>query len=158
MNDSVTSILNRLLSDLGFKRKGNYWYKNQEEVIQIVGLQKSSWGKQYYLNLGVWVKKIEQRVFPKVADCHVQCRADAISDNADDIRRALDEEDSWKLDPEGRKEILKFALFNAQSIFFQNLDSLDSVRRYLKNEGNSNCAITQSLKAFVSATFGKGDA
>jgi hypothetical protein len=98
MSGTVASIVNELLTELNFKRKGSCWYKDYNEVAQLVGLQKSEWGKEHYLNLGIWVNKIERRKFPKIPECHIQCRIDTISDHADDIQRALDEEDSWKMD------------------------------------------------------------
>src|SRR5689334_1328791 len=112
MSGTVTSNLNQELIALGFKRKATYWYRAINDVVDVVGLQKSRWGEQHYINLAVWIKKIEKRDFPKVRECHIQCRLDAVSETPDNLSRALDEEDSWKMDADTRREIIKLALCN----------------------------------------------
>jgi Domain of unknown function (DUF4304) len=149
MSDTIPNILNDELVALGFKRKATYWYRASNDVIHVVGLQKSRWGEQHYLNLAVWVSKIEKRDFPKVRECHIQCRLDAFPETPDDLSRALDEEDSWKIDADTRREIIKLSLCNAEFLFFRELGSFESTKRYLKGNPDPRCAVTQSLKAII---------
>lgn len=149
MSEPVVSLIDDILGGLGFKRKGDFWYKYLDEVVQIVGLQKSSWGKQHYVNLGIWVNEIERKESPKISECHLQCRIDTISEDADDVCRALDEEDFWKMDLDSRRDALKLALCNAEFVFFRELNSLDAVKRYVKERRNPHCAVANSLRTIV---------
>lgn len=49
----LASILSEFLIPLGFKKKGNYWVKNRDEVNTIVNLQKSQFGNVFYVNYGI---------------------------------------------------------------------------------------------------------
>lgn len=51
--NEFSDILNETLTDLGFRRKSNYWYRNQLETINIVNLQKSKQDDTYFVNLGI---------------------------------------------------------------------------------------------------------
>ena len=149
MDESVARILSHELSALGFLKKANLWYKRKHDVIQVIGLQKSNWGNQYYVNVAVWVDKIERKEFPKCQECHIQCRLDSLPDNPDCLLQALDEEDSWKMDTATRRDILKLALCNAEFIFFRELDSFENVKRYIISGRASKFAVTQSLKRCI---------
>lgn len=53
----------RLLDDifipLDYKRKGNNWVKNTEELSKLVNLQKSNFYNSYYINYGFIIKKLQ---------------------------------------------------------------------------------------------------
>jgi hypothetical protein len=48
----LTNVINEVLVPAGFKRKGNYWVINDNEITKMVNLQKSSHGNFFYLNYG----------------------------------------------------------------------------------------------------------
>jgi hypothetical protein len=48
----LTDLLNEALRPLGYKRKGNYWRLALEEITKTVDLQRSNFGKYYYINYG----------------------------------------------------------------------------------------------------------
>lgn len=63
MNDRMTNydfknVLDRLLRPIGFKKKGNYWRFETEEVEKVIYLQKSNFSNLYYLNYGFNLKKL----------------------------------------------------------------------------------------------------
>lgn len=49
-NKDMLFFLDGIFIPIGFKRKGNNWVKNGEEVNKIINLQKSQYGNVYYLN------------------------------------------------------------------------------------------------------------
>jgi hypothetical protein len=55
----LLKIFDGILKSNGFKRKGNYWRLEADELIKIVNLQKSQWGNQYYINYGFDIKELQ---------------------------------------------------------------------------------------------------
>lgn len=76
--DQQRHLLEKLLTDVlkpaGFKKKANGWYRNTDETITVLLLQKSSYGNQYYFNVGAVVKKLDHVPFPKEQQCHLRTR------------------------------------------------------------------------------------
>jgi len=49
------SVFSNFLSPFGYKSTGNMFFRRTGEVFTIVDLQKSEFGGQYYVNLGLFV-------------------------------------------------------------------------------------------------------
>jgi hypothetical protein len=54
----LVNLLNEMLIPLGFKKKGNYWVINGEEISKMVNLQKSQFGNFFYINYGYIIKAL----------------------------------------------------------------------------------------------------
>jgi hypothetical protein len=54
----LTNVLNEVLVPVGFKRKGNYWVINGNEITKMINLQKSSHGNFFYINYGYILNSI----------------------------------------------------------------------------------------------------
>lgn len=54
----LINILSEVLIPFGFKRKGNYWVINGNEIAKMVNLQKSNYGNFFYINYGYILKSI----------------------------------------------------------------------------------------------------
>lgn len=70
------------LKSAAFRRKSNTWYRELEETIITLNVQKSSFGEQYYVNLGVFVKGLAQvrsEVPPGEHECHVRLRLESLT-------------------------------------------------------------------------------
>jgi hypothetical protein len=146
MNRPVNSLLNGELNLLGFKVRGAYWFRHRDEVTDVVGLQKSQYGVQSYINLAIWVKLLGEMKYPRVQDCHIQCRLENfVPECADDLAKALDEEDLWKMDNEQRREILKLSLCSADFLFFNELSNFNKIQFNIRNGLISKCAIAKDL-------------
>jgi len=48
----LANVLSEVLIPIGFKKKGNYWVVNGNEVTKMVNLQKSQFGNCFYINYG----------------------------------------------------------------------------------------------------------
>ncbi len=57
-NDLVV-LMNELFKPLGYKKKGNYWIATGDSLTKSVDLQKSNFSKQYYINYGFIINKLE---------------------------------------------------------------------------------------------------
>ncbi|MGG0177710.1 DUF4304 domain-containing protein [Gottfriedia acidiceleris] len=55
------------------KRRSDYYYVN-EEIISVLGLQKTSYTNGYYLNLGYFIKDLNTKEFPKYTDGNIRLR------------------------------------------------------------------------------------
>jgi hypothetical protein len=55
----LIKLLDHIFLPLGFKRKGNNWVLNGEELSKIVNLQKSNYGNSFYINYGYIIKGLE---------------------------------------------------------------------------------------------------
>ncbi|MDB5157706.1 MAG: hypothetical protein JWR50_2413 [Mucilaginibacter sp.] len=54
----LINILADALKPIGFKKKGNYWVVNGEEINKLVNLQRSQYSNTYYINYGFIVNAI----------------------------------------------------------------------------------------------------
>jgi hypothetical protein len=63
-------------------------------VVEVVNLQKSQYGNQYYLNYGLWLCALGEEAFPKEEKCHIRMRASAIVSSEAQLGRLADLESS----------------------------------------------------------------
>ncbi len=93
-SSQVNAILKRTLHEADFVGNASTWHKSLPETILVVDLQKSQYGPQYYLNLGIWLKQLGKAQTPKEHQCHIRLRATSLpSVGAKLLERALDLED-----------------------------------------------------------------
>ena len=84
----LSLALEDVLGPAGFTRKGDSWFRRTEEIVEVLNLQKSQWGRQYYLNYALWLRALGEAPFPRHEQCHVQMRASAFLP-PDDLARLL---------------------------------------------------------------------
>ena len=58
-NKELKKQIDNLLIPVGFKRKGNNWKLENEELEKVVNLQKSNFNNSYYINYGYNLKKLD---------------------------------------------------------------------------------------------------
>lgn len=98
----ILGIMSRIMKEFGFRKKRSTWYRENEEVIMVVNLQRSTWGKYFYLNVGVLIKALNNTKDPPEHKCHIR---DRIEENGPDMKRALDASDG-PITPEEREQII----------------------------------------------------
>ncbi len=74
----LIAALTTELSVYDFTKEGSTWYLRNEEVIAVLNLQKSNYDNTFFINLGFWLRTIEEDGLPKSERCHVITRAEAI--------------------------------------------------------------------------------
>jgi uncharacterized protein DUF4304 len=67
-------VLNKVFWGEDFAKKGSYYYRDGEECICIIGIQKSNFSNGYYINLGFVLKGLTQ-VTDKLKDVDGDIRA-----------------------------------------------------------------------------------
>ncbi|UKB82568.1 DUF4304 domain-containing protein [Chryseobacterium sp. MEBOG06] len=77
----MIKLLDDIFITAGFKRKGNNWVMNGEEINKIINLQKSQYNNSFYINYGYVINRLPLNGFVN----HVDNRLSSAS-NLEDIR------------------------------------------------------------------------
>ena len=55
----LAKFLDETFLPLAFKRRGNNWIKNGDELSKIINLQKSNFGNSFYINYGFVIRRLK---------------------------------------------------------------------------------------------------
>lgn len=89
--NSTVAEFDNLCRNQGFRKKGGTWRRQNGDLLELLQLQKSTYGPQYYLNIGIGLLAVHPALEPKIHQTHIQSRADALfPDWRDRLRLALD--------------------------------------------------------------------
>ena len=128
--------LSRLIDDIfipiGFKRKGNNWVCNHNEISKIINLQKSNYGNLFYINYGYNIKNLEL-----TTRVHVDNRlASSLKEEQKKITDLLDLEnditDNKRISD--LRYIIENIIVSELTLIYTEKDLLN----YLKNRSNLN--------------------
>ena len=65
---------------LGFLKKARTWRRITSDAVQVLNLQKSSWGPApLYVNLGVFLRRLGSDPSPSENVCHIRVRLERIA-------------------------------------------------------------------------------
>ncbi|TAG82945.1 MAG: DUF4304 domain-containing protein, partial [Burkholderiales bacterium] len=68
----LESSISPTLKTQGFRKKARTWWRDREETIQVLNIQKNPWGSGgLYINLGVYIRELGQDSSPAAHKCHV---------------------------------------------------------------------------------------
>jgi hypothetical protein len=79
LQKDLEQAIARILKPLGYAKRGATWHRDRDALVSVLNLQKSQWGEDWYLNLGVYLKRLGDEARPSEARCHVRCRASSLS-------------------------------------------------------------------------------
>jgi len=74
----------------GFKKKAETWRRVCSDGIQVVNIQGSQWGPDYYLNLGFYISALGSEDSPTDYRCHVRARVAEPDRNAGDLSQEIE--------------------------------------------------------------------
>jgi hypothetical protein len=95
----------------GMTKHSGSWYRACNDVIIVLGLQKSQYSLSYYVNVGWWLLPLGDAKFPKEHELHVRIRLDALlPDRADEAKALLDLERPIENRSERLRELLESGL------------------------------------------------
>jgi ferritin-like protein len=66
--EKLIVFLNRIFIPSGFKRKGNNWVINGDEINKIINLQKSQYSNLFYINYGYIINSLPLEGFVNHVD------------------------------------------------------------------------------------------
>jgi hypothetical protein len=68
-------IVDSALKEESFLKGGNHYYRYSDEIIYVIGLQKSNYSNSYYINIGYFICHLDISVKkPKTTDGHIRTR------------------------------------------------------------------------------------
>ncbi len=70
----LENLLKPFLKLKGFRKKGASWCKDLDGFLQIINIQGSAYSKNFYVNLGVYIKDLGEIDWPAEYDCHIRLR------------------------------------------------------------------------------------
>lgn len=72
----VIEAIKPVLKKYGFKKNRLNWISEKEECYKIFNIQKSIYGKNIYLNIGIQIKCLIKNESKLIYKCHIQKRID----------------------------------------------------------------------------------
>jgi hypothetical protein len=144
----IKDSISKFLKGHSFTVKGNTWYSVRDDVVQVLNLQKSQWGAQYYVNLGVWVKAIEGSEKPPSHKCHIQMRLSALSHCTQLMKDAFDEE-TKNISETQRDELVVQAISQAAIPFFDSLLNIEDIKKAIQEGSLKKGMVHAKLKEYI---------
>ena len=127
----------------GFKKKAKTWWRHSPEVIQVLNLQKSSYGDSLYVNLGVYLRSLGEEQNPPESRCHVRVR----------LERVAHSEREQCVVSANANEAPTQALIEAVLIdgvaWLNDLATLSGIRRYLQAAGSKKGLVFHEVANLV---------
>lgn len=120
--EAVENGVQRALKECSFKKKSNTWRKENDETVLVVNLQRSSWGAQFYINLGVLIRELDDIPNPTENKCHLRERLEEMA-GAERLKAALNAENA-ELTPEQREGIVYQTMKDIGIPFLESCNSL----------------------------------
>jgi hypothetical protein len=126
--NGLEEVFDSVLAPGGFRRRKDTWYRTNEDTITLVNLQKSQWGGQYYVNLGVYLRDLGKATSPSEHQSHIRVRLTSIAGtDARAIEEALDLERPG-ISAEQRRSVLAKALTSVALPFLTERSVLPRLR------------------------------
>ena len=159
MNKKVLeAALHSPLIAKGFVKKGSTWYRKTEDLLQVVDLQKSSFGGQFYVNL-CYVPEgvaVEGMPTPKEHKCPIRMRVTSLfRDDRARINKLFDLEDKT-VSEEERTEGVRDLLSSSVLPFFDQTSSSTALRAAIEKGLFENGAVTLAARTSLGLAEARG--
>jgi hypothetical protein len=89
----ILAVFRFVLEPLDFMNRKESWYRSLPEISQVVNLQKSDFGGQFYINIGVSPLELITTPYPLENKYHLRLRAERILLKECVVQKTLDLED-----------------------------------------------------------------
>ena len=132
------------LKELGFTKKSDTWWRQSEDAVQVLNIQKSQFGERIYVNLGVYLKALGPETTPPERRCHVQVRLEQIADP-----ELWNEIASAAADTEPTPALIA-AVVEDGSGWLNRLSTLAGVREFIESDASKHALVFASVRELVS--------
>jgi hypothetical protein len=113
----------------GYTKQKSSWYYTTDECVLLLNVQKSNFGAQMYVNLGVCVKALTATEFPQDNECQIRARLAGLVDDRQAFEQACNFEDTG-VSPDKVKHIIA-AIETVGMPFLEQLGTVDGIRERL---------------------------
>lgn len=120
-------------------------HRQSPDVIQVIDLQRSNYGRPYYVNLGIALKALGAKNVPREEQCHIRVRLDSVPDVAADVARFLDLDQP--MDPDERINSLELAAGPPIRAFVDVTASIPGLRAVYRSGGLQRAFIRHLARA-----------
>ena len=146
MKNIIAETFDQFLLEHSFKRKGGTWYYDCPETILVANLQKSQYGDQFYINLGVWFKALGTATNPKEHLCQIRIRLETLS--GEKLERALNLED-LSISELNRRMAIETSMKEHAIPFLNDCNSIEGVKNQLANGRLSDAFVHASVRDHI---------
>jgi len=133
------------LKALGFTKKSNTWWRQSQDAVQVLNIQKSPFGERIYVNLGIYLKALGTETTPPERRCHVQERLEHIADPG-----LWNEIASAAADTEPTPALIA-AVAQDGCGWLSRLSTLAGIREYIESDASKSALVFASVRELVSA-------
>lgn len=80
MTNIVLSAVNKIALAHSFQRKVSNWYVEHDDSVHLVNIQRSNFGKQFYINIAIWLRNEDDLTLINFKEnkAPVRCRVETI--------------------------------------------------------------------------------
>lgn len=137
----IRGAFDEILRPAGFVREGSTWRRVGNGVVGVVNLQRSSFGLDYMVNVGVFVKSFgyvpnaaDRGDRPDEVDCHIRARYESLPSETDHgaVGRLLDLEMLPEAEISRRIAAAKQVVADVMLPFLEQFTSEPEVRRWAR--------------------------
>lgn len=146
----IEAAFDDALKEAGFHKKSGTWYLEKEQVVLVANLQKSRWGEQYYINLGIWLKPLGEKKFPKEHECHIRLRARSLPAIDDDFFDQTFDLENTTLTAEERSERIRSVMREIVIPFLNRCGSVSGIKEEFQKGQLANAMIRAEAKNVIS--------
>lgn len=136
----IVEAIKPILKSYSFTKKGLNWIFENEKIVKIFNIQKSQWGNQIFLNIGIIIKSLENEISHVITKCHIQSRLDDLLEN-----KYLDFEN--KIHISKRINVLNELLISNPYNFFTMDESKTSLNNFIKK--NKTSLVFENAKQYL---------
>jgi len=133
-----------LLKSRRFKKNGATWRAENPETILVLNIQKSQWGPQFYINCGVYFRKLGDEAAPPSHRCHIQTRLTSIVPDSPILTKALDFE--FEISDQERMDVVLRCVKTAALFWLEARDSEAKARLAISQQGDSDALVMAAAK------------
>ncbi|MGL4460999.1 MAG: hypothetical protein ACRC1K_02520 [Planctomycetia bacterium] len=148
LNNPLKSAMRDVCLRHGYKFLKGVWSRDLQEVVQILDLNKSTWGDNYYLDAGVWLKSLGEPERYLVRFAHFQFRfLDTLDPNFGMVLSISKNADT--LAPEDRRVLFGQLLEKHTMPIMDGLTSVDELRRSFEYVLRRNVAVMKEARLII---------
>ncbi|MBS7704843.1 DUF4304 domain-containing protein [Chelatococcus asaccharovorans] len=80
----LKASLGVILKPEGYRAQDLNWRKTTDDAILVVNVQRSMWGQEAFINLGVFSRRLGDHASPKAFQCHLTARIGQLAPEMDE--------------------------------------------------------------------------
>ena len=132
------------LKRMGFSRKSRTWWRQGEDAIQVLNLQRG-FGDEFFFNLGAYFRELGNEAFPAEHLCHVRARLERVS--KPECFTAIR---SVEVSAEPPPQALQ-ALFSDGMAWLSLVSSKSGLKTFLESDQATSCLVLAAVKELCHA-------